>query len=57
MPKDVTRLLQEIAAAHCKDDVRHVLDSYAEAIAALDETAREQMLAQAQDIIAELPGD
>jgi hypothetical protein len=52
-----TRLLQEIAAAPCKDDARHILENYAEAVAALDEATREQILAELQDLIAELPDE
>jgi hypothetical protein len=55
MPPWAQRFFQELSAAPCKADARHTLESYTEAIAALDEKTREQVPAQAQDVIAELP--
>jgi hypothetical protein len=49
------RLFEELSAAPCKGNAQQILDSCDEVLAALDERTRKQMLAQAQDIIAELP--
>ena len=49
------RLLQELSAAACKNAARAVMERYAAAIEELDEHAREDLLTQAHDIIAELP--
>lgn len=57
MPFWAERFFEELSAAPCKGDARQVLDSYDEVLAALDEKTRKQVLAQAQDIIAELPDD
>jgi hypothetical protein len=49
------RFWQELSAAACKADARVVMERYADAVRALDESTREDVLAQAQEIIAELP--
>jgi hypothetical protein len=50
-----TRLLTEIGAAARKSEARRIVENYSEMIAALEESARECLLSEIQDTIAQLP--
>jgi hypothetical protein len=52
-----TRFLQEVASAPSKRDAEIVIDMYRDQLAAMAPDAKEELLCQAADLIAELPGE
>jgi F0F1-type ATP synthase membrane subunit b/b' len=48
------RLLQEIAAAQCKAEARHIIEQAQTEIDKMEPHAKEQLLAELQDLIVEL---